>query len=96
MTTAAKRLPREFRRADVRDAGVEFDVNKVRTDFPILRQRVRGRTLVYLDNAATSQKPQGVIDAIRLYYERDNANIHRVPGAQQGASQLSRAGNGEP
>ena len=77
MTTAAKRLPREFRRADVRDAGVEFDVNKVRTDFPILRQRVRGRTLVYLDNAATSQKPQGVIDAIRLYYERDNANIHR-------------------
>ncbi len=77
MTTAAKRLPREFRPADVRDAGVEFDVQKVRRDFPILRQKVHGRTLVYLDNAATSQKPQVVIDAIRRYYERDNANIHR-------------------
>jgi cysteine desulfurase / selenocysteine lyase len=77
MTTAAKRLPRESGRADVRDAGAEFDVQQVRRDFPILRQRVRGRTLVYLDNAATSQKPQVVIDAIRCYYERDNANIHR-------------------
>src|SRR5712671_4043731 len=77
MTTAAKRTPREFRPADVRDAGAEVDVEKVRRDFPILRQRVHGRTLVYLDNAATSQKPQVVIDAISRYYERDNANIHR-------------------
>jgi cysteine desulfurase/selenocysteine lyase len=77
MTTAAKRLPRESRSPQLRDAGVEFDVDKVRTDFPILRQRVRGKALVYLDNAATSQKPQVVIDAIRQYYERDNANIHR-------------------
>ncbi len=77
MTTAAKRLPREFRPPDVRDAGTGFDVQKIRRDFPILRQRVRGRALVYLDNAATSQKPQVVIDAIRQYYERDNANIHR-------------------
>jgi cysteine desulfurase / selenocysteine lyase len=77
MTTAAKRLPREFRSPQLRDAGVEFDLDKVRTDFPILRQRVRGKALVYLDNAATSQKPQVVIDAIRQYYERDNANIHR-------------------
>ena len=77
MTTAAKRLPREFRSPQLRDAGVEFDVDKVRSDFPILRRRVRGRALVYLDNAATSQKPQVVIDAIRRYYERDNANIHR-------------------
>ncbi len=77
MTTAAKRLPREFRSPQLRDAGVEFDVDKIRSDFPILRQRVRGRALVYLDNAATSQKPQVVIDAIRQYYERDNANIHR-------------------
>ncbi len=77
MTTAANRLPREPRPADACDAGAEFDVLKVRRDFPILRQRVRGRTLVYLDNAATSQKPQVVIDAIRRYYERDNANIHR-------------------
>src|ERR1700746_4145123 len=77
MTTAAKRLPREFRAAQLRDAGLEFDVDKVRGDFPILRQMVRGKALVYLDNAATSQKPQVVIDAISRYYERDNANIHR-------------------
>ena len=64
MTTAAKRLPRESRPPDVRDAGAGFDVEKVRADFPILRQKVRGRALVYLDNAATSQKPQVVIDAI--------------------------------
>src|SRR6266581_3923022 len=75
--TATARLPREFRSPRVPAAGVAFDADKVRTDFPILRQRVRGRTLVYLDNAATSQKPQVVIDAIRQYYERDNANIHR-------------------
>jgi cysteine desulfurase/selenocysteine lyase len=77
VTTAAKRLSGESRPAEVRDAGVEFDVDKVRSDFPILRQRVHGRPLVYLDNAATSQKPQVVIDAIGRYYERDNANIHR-------------------
>jgi cysteine desulfurase / selenocysteine lyase len=77
MTTAAKRLPRESRPADVHDAVGNFDVQKLRRDFPILRQRVHGRTLVYLDNAATSQKPQVVIDAICRYYERDNANIHR-------------------
>ena len=77
MTTAAKRLPTESHPRQVRDAGADFDVQKVRRDFPILRQRVRDRALVYLDNAATSQKPQAVIDAIRQYYERDNANIHR-------------------
>jgi len=77
MTTAAKRLPRESPPTDMRDAGVEFDVQKVRRDFPILRRRVRGKTLIYLDSAATSQKPQVVIDAIGCYYERDNANIHR-------------------
>jgi len=77
MTTAAKRLPRESRPADVHEARGDFDVQKLRRDFPIFRQRVHGRTLVYLDNAATSQKPQVVIDAICRYYERDNANIHR-------------------
>ena len=77
MTTAAKRLPREFRSPGLADAGVEFDVDKIRRDFPLLRQRVHGRRLVYLDNAATSQKPQVVIDAIGQYYERDNSNIHR-------------------
>ena len=54
-----------------------FDVDRVRADFPILQQKVRGHDLVYLDNAATSQKPRTVIEAISRYYERDNANIHR-------------------
>ena len=54
-----------------------FDVDKVREDFPILKQTVHGKPLVYLDNAATSQKPQTVIDAVRNYYSNDNANIHR-------------------
>ena len=49
----------------------------IRADFPILDQLVNGRPLVYLDNAATSQKPRCVIDALAHYYERDNANVHR-------------------
>ncbi len=55
----------------------EFDLKKIRNDFPILKQQVRGKPLIYLDNAATSQKPQIVIDTLRQYYEEDNANIHR-------------------
>lgn len=55
----------------------EFDIEKIRNDFPILKQQVRGKPLIYLDNAATSQKPQIVIDTLRQYYEEDNANIHR-------------------
>jgi cysteine desulfurase/selenocysteine lyase len=54
-----------------------FDVEKIRADFPILRTKVHGHPLVYLDNAATSQKPQAVIDALVRYYEGENANIHR-------------------
>jgi cysteine desulfurase / selenocysteine lyase len=54
-----------------------FDVEKIRADFPILRTKVHGHPLVYLDNAATSQKPQSVIDALVRYYEGENANIHR-------------------
>ena len=54
-----------------------FDVQKVREDFPILKQTVHGKPLVYLDNAATSQKPRAVIDATSRYYSADNANIHR-------------------
>ena len=54
-----------------------FGVEQVRAEFPILGQRVNGRPLAYLDNGATSQKPQRVIDAIREYYESDNANVHR-------------------
>ena len=56
---------------------VPLDVARVREDFPILRQRVRGKPLVYLDNAATSQKPQVVIDALSRFYTAENANIHR-------------------
>ena len=58
-------------------SSVTFDVARIRADFPILAQRSGGRPLVYLDNAATSQKPQQVIDAVRQYYEAENANIHR-------------------
>ncbi|MFY1831584.1 SufS family cysteine desulfurase [Myxococcus fulvus] len=54
-----------------------FDVQQVRADFPLLRQEVRGRPLVYLDSAATAQKPQAVIDAIVRFYQHDNANVHR-------------------
>ena len=60
-----------------RRAGGSFDVTRVRAEFPILEQTVNGRRLVYLDNGATSQKPRRVIDAIRRYYETDNANVHR-------------------
>ena len=54
-----------------------FDVTAIRKDFPILSRKVNGRPLVYLDNAATSQKPQQVIDCIVDYYSNYNANIHR-------------------
>lgn len=54
-----------------------WNVEKVRSDFPILSQRVRNHPLVYLDNAATSQKPQVVIDRVAKYYREENANIHR-------------------
>ena len=54
-----------------------FDVEKVRADFPILHQQVNGQPLVYLDNAATTQKPNCVIDAIADYYRQDNSNVHR-------------------
>ncbi|HEU4339433.1 MAG TPA: cysteine desulfurase [Planctomycetota bacterium] len=54
-----------------------LDVRKVRADFPILSRKVRGKPLVYLDNAATTQKPRAVLDAIRNYYETLNSNIHR-------------------
>ena len=55
----------------------EFDVFALRNDFPILHECVHGKPLVYLDNAATTQKPQSVIDALTRYYRTQNANIHR-------------------
>jgi cysteine desulfurase / selenocysteine lyase len=57
---------------------VTLDVAKIRKDFPILERKVHGVPLVYLDNAATSQKPRQVIDALVYYYENYNANIHRA------------------
>lgn len=64
----------------------KFDIESVRRDFPILGIRVHGKPLAYLDNAATSQKPQIVIDAIKKYYEEENANVHR-------SIHLKRTGN---
>jgi len=55
----------------------EINWEKLRDDFPILDQKVHGHPLIYFDNAATSQKPRAVIDALVNYYERDNANVHR-------------------
>ncbi len=76
-----------------------FDVERVRTDFPILQQKVHGKPLVYLDNAATTQKPSSVIEALEHYYYLDNANVHRgvhelserATDAYEGARETIRA-----
>jgi cysteine desulfurase/selenocysteine lyase len=75
MTISRSGTPERDRRNGRDDAA--FDVAQVRLDFPILERTVRGRPLVYLDNAATTQKPRQVIDALVHYYEGYNANIHR-------------------
>ena len=54
-----------------------YDVTRVRRDFPILHRTVHGKKLVYLDNAATTQKPQAVIDRIVRFYSEENSNVHR-------------------
>ncbi|GGG68571.1 hypothetical protein GCM10011585_08190 [Edaphobacter dinghuensis] len=56
----------------------QFDVASIRRDFPILQERVNGHPLIWLDNAATTQKPQSVIDRISYFYEHENSNIHRA------------------
>lgn len=56
---------------------LSFDIEKIRKQFPALHQEVYGKQLIYFDNGATSQKPQSVINAIQLYYSKENANIHR-------------------
>ena len=67
-----------LRRAETTTAAAPaYDVERVRRDFPILSTRVHGRPLVYLDTAASAQKPQVVIDALKGFYENDYANIHR-------------------
>jgi cysteine desulfurase/selenocysteine lyase len=71
MSTAPKILEKQ------NDKGAGFDVMKIREDFPILKQKVGDKPLVYLDNAATSQKPLSVIETVNRYYREDNANIHR-------------------
>ena len=53
------------------------DWKAIREDFPILREQAHGHPLIYFDSAATSQKPRAVIDALRHYYEHENANVHR-------------------
>ncbi len=63
--------PREAR------AAPGYDLEGIRAQFPILSRPLRGKRLAYLDNAATTQKPRAVIDAVRRYYEEDNANVHR-------------------
>ncbi len=63
--------------AAARREETQFDVERVRQDFPILGRDVRGRPLVYLDNAATTQKPRAVLDALTRHYTESNANIHR-------------------
>jgi cysteine desulfurase/selenocysteine lyase len=56
----------------------QFDIGSVRRDFPILHERVNGHPLIWLDNAATTQKPQSVIDRLSYFYEHENSNIHRA------------------
>jgi cysteine desulfurase / selenocysteine lyase len=60
------------------NAQTPFDVNKVKADFPILQQQINGRPLIWLDNAATTQKPTQVIERIIHFYETENSNIHRA------------------
>ncbi len=73
VTNVEERLPSRAKPG----APAGHDVAGVRRDFPILAQRVHGKPLVYLDNAATTQKPRAVLDAVTRYYEEENANVHR-------------------
>jgi cysteine desulfurase / selenocysteine lyase len=59
------------------DASPPFVVDAIRRDFPVLGERVNGRRLVWLDNAATTQKPQAVIDRLGYFYAHENSNVHR-------------------
>ncbi len=68
---------------------MQFDVEKIRQDFPILKEKVNGKPLIYLDNAATTHKPQAVIDSISNFYSSYNANVHRA--LYQHASQATEA-----
>src|SRR5678815_2729906 len=63
--------------ASPRAKGKMPDWSELRSDFPILDQQVHGQPLIYFDNAAATQKPRAVLDALRHYYEHDDANVHR-------------------
>src|ERR1039458_785646 len=79
MTTIAQPAvaPPAAREPQPRDLASGLDLARIRADFPILAERINGKPLIYLDNGATSQKPQVVLDAIANYYSHMNANIHR-------------------
>src|SRR5579864_6093253 len=70
-------------------SGTAFDVGRAREDFPILKQKVHGKPLVYFDNAATSQKPAVVIEAEERFYKSENSNIHR--GVHELSERATRA-----
>jgi cysteine desulfurase/selenocysteine lyase len=65
-------------REDLGLSSYSFDVEAIRRDFPILREQVSGRPLIWLDNGATTQKPQSVIDRLSYFYEHENSNVHRA------------------
>ncbi len=75
---ASKAAPQSTSVGDLKLARNQFDIGSVRRDFPILREEVNGHPLIWLDNAATTQKPQSVIDRIAYFYEHENSNIHRA------------------
>jgi cysteine desulfurase/selenocysteine lyase len=66
------------RMGDLGLSSYSFDVETIRRDFPILREQVNGRPLIWLDNGATTQKPQSVIDRLSYFYEHENSNVHRA------------------
>ncbi len=76
--TPAKAAPHASTPLAGSSAHPPFDVNAVRRDFPILQERVNGRQIVWFDNAATTQKPQAVIDRLSYFYAHENSNIHRA------------------
>ena len=77
-------------------SATSLDVTAIRKDFPILAQQVHGKPLIYLDNAATSQKPQCVIDTLTRFYQMDNANIHRgVHALSERSTQSYEAARGK-
>ena len=81
MSSAGRPSPEAKRPTDARPVGAStttpFDAHRIRAEFPILTRAVHGKPLVYLDSAATSQKPRAVLDVIESYYTRSNANVHR-------------------